>query len=69
MQPADYAENVIPAEEVERRHVAKGGWPRALIGFGLGAAAGLLAALVMPRDEGPKRSIAPSDRPEPFPED
>lgn len=67
-EPADRAPNVIPAEAVERRHVARGGWQRAAIGFAMGALAGLVAALVMPRDEGPQRRLTPADRPEPFPE-
>jgi len=67
-EPADEAPDVIPAGEVARRHVARGGWQRALIGFALGVAAGLLAALVVPRDEGPVRRLTPDDRPDPFPE-
>lgn len=39
----------------QQRHVAAGGWRRALIGFALGALAGLAVALVLPRDEGPRR--------------
>lgn len=63
-------EEVLEAErqqfEQEARRIAAGGWRRAAIGFGVGAAAGLLAALVMPRDEGPRRSVRPADRPRPF---
>lgn len=50
--------------EPERRP-APGGWRRALTAFGLGAAAGALAALVLPR-EGARRRIGPGDRPAPF---
>lgn len=39
------------------RIVAPGGWRRALIGFALGAAVGAAAALVAPRDEGPRRAL------------
>lgn len=39
------------------RIVAHGGWRRALIGFALGAVAGAVAALVAPRDEGPRRTL------------
>ncbi len=39
------------------RVVAPGGWRRALIAFGLGALAGAVAALVAPRDEGPRRTF------------
>lgn len=40
--------------EVER-HRAPGGWKRALIGFLLGVAAGVAVALILPRDDGPRR--------------
>jgi hypothetical protein len=50
------------------RHVAAGGWRRALVGLAVGAAAGVLVALVVPRDEGPRRTVRPADRPEPFPD-
>lgn len=39
----------------EARRIAAGGWQRALVGFGIGVAAGLVAALVTPRDDGPRR--------------
>lgn len=39
------------------RMVAPGGWRRALIGFALGVAVGAVAALVAPRDEGPRRTL------------
>jgi hypothetical protein len=55
--------------EEEARRIAAGGWQRAAIGFLMGVAAGLLAALVMPRDEGPRRSVRPADRPDPFDDD
>ncbi len=53
--------------EHEARRIAAGGVRRAVIGFLLGAVAGLAAALVMPRDEGPRRRLGPGDRPEPRP--
>ncbi|MDX1658998.1 MAG: hypothetical protein R3343_09280 [Nitriliruptorales bacterium] len=63
-------EQVLEAErhqfEQEARRIAAGGWRRAAIGFGLGAAVGFLAALVVPRDEGPRRTVRPSDRPDPY---
>jgi hypothetical protein len=43
----------VPVEA--ERPVAPGGWRRALIGFGIGVAAGVLVALVLPRDDGPRR--------------
>ncbi len=55
--------------EHEARRIAAGGWRRAAIGFLIGAAAGLAAALVLPRDEGPRRQVTRDDRPLPFPED
>ena len=45
------------------RRVAPGGWRRALTGFGLGALAGVVVALVVPREEGPRRSPARSPEP------
>lgn len=66
----DRAEQVLEAErqqfEAEARRIAAGGWQRALIGFGVGAAAGVLAALLIPRDEGASRTVLPGDRPRPF---
>lgn len=52
----------------EARRIAAGGWRRALIGVAIGAAAGLAAALVLPRDEGPRRS-RDGERPSPYPGD
>ncbi|MBW3663223.1 MAG: hypothetical protein KY469_09010 [Actinobacteria bacterium] len=40
----------------ELRYVAPGGWRRALVGLLFGAAIGAAAALVLPRDEGPRRN-------------
>jgi hypothetical protein len=37
-----------------------------VVGLLVGAAAGALVALVVPRDEGPRRTVRPADRPEPF---
>lgn len=48
------------------RRVAPGGWRRAIVGFALGAAAGALVALVAPREEGPRRTVGPEDRPQPI---
>ena len=53
------------ADEVQRC-VAPGGVRRAVTGFLLGAAAGALVALVLPRDEGPRRSVLPDHRPTPY---
>lgn len=39
----------------DRRFRAPGGWRRALLGFLVGAAVGLAVALVLPRDDGPRR--------------
>lgn len=65
-------EPVLEAEvehfEHEVRRIAAGGWKRALIGLAIGAVAGVAAALVMPRDEGPRRRLGPADRPLPYPE-
>jgi hypothetical protein len=64
-------ESLLEAEveqfEHEARRIAAGGWKRGVIGFLIGVAAGLLAALVLPRDEGPRRHLTdPSRRPLPF---
>lgn len=63
-------ESLLEAEveqfEHEARRIAAGGWQRGVIGFLIGVAAGLLAALVMPRDEGPRRRVQPHERPRPF---
>lgn len=45
----------------EARRIAAGGWKRGVIGFLIGALAGLAAALVMPREEGPRRGTGPFD--------
>jgi hypothetical protein len=55
-----------PPLEPAARYVAAGGWRRALVGFLIGAAAGTVVALVVPRDEGPRRTVRPTDRPRPF---
>lgn len=55
------------------RYRAPGGWRRALLGFAVGVLAGVLVALVLPRDDGPRRDTtrrrpgldAPGDRDEP----
>jgi hypothetical protein len=52
--------------EPAARHVAAGGWRRAVVGLLVGAAAGALVALVVPREEGPRRTVRPADRPAPF---
>ncbi len=41
------------------RYRAPGGWKRALIGFLLGVAAGVVVALILPRDDGPRRVRTP----------
>lgn len=59
------AESLLEAEveqfEHEARRIAAGGWKRGVIGFLIGALAGLGAALVMPREEGPRRGTGPFD--------
>lgn len=40
----------------EARRIAAGGWRRAVIGFGVGVAAGVLAGLATPRSDGPRRT-------------
>jgi hypothetical protein len=57
---------IQPPFEPATRHVAAGGWRRALVGLMVGAAAGVAVALVVPRDEGPRRTVRPADRPQPF---
>ncbi len=47
------------------RHVAAGGPKRAIVGVVIGLAAGAAAALVMPREEGPRRRLRAADRPQP----
>ena len=69
-----HEESLLEAEveqfEHEARRIAAGGWKRGLIGFLIGVAAGLLAALVLPRDEGPRRHlIEPGRRPLPYADD
>jgi hypothetical protein len=55
----------LPVEPATR-HVAAGGWRRAVVGLVVGAIAGAAVALVVPRDGGPRRTVRPSDRPQPF---
>jgi hypothetical protein len=55
--------------EVARRPVAAGGWRRAVLGLAVGAVAGALVALVLPREEGPRRTVTAADRPRPLGED
>jgi hypothetical protein len=55
----------LPVEPATR-HVAAGGWRRAVVGLVVGAIAGAAVALVVPRDDGPRRTVRPSDRPQPF---
>jgi hypothetical protein len=52
--------------EPASRHVAAGGWRRAVVGLVVGAVAGALVGLVVPRDQGPRRTVRPSDRPQPY---
>jgi hypothetical protein len=44
-----------PPEPSAERPIAPGGWRRVLIGFLVGLLAGTLVALLLPRDEGPRR--------------
>lgn len=53
-RPVEVREVVPGGAEVDR-YVAPGGWRRALIGFLIGLLAGGLVALLLPRDEGPRR--------------
>jgi hypothetical protein len=46
---------VVPGEAVADRYVAPGGWRRALLGFLIGLLAGGVVALLLPRDDGPRR--------------
>jgi hypothetical protein len=46
---------VVPGEAVTDRYVAPGGWRRALVGFLIGLLAGAIVALLLPRDDGPRR--------------
>ncbi|MFP5308821.1 MAG: hypothetical protein ACLGIR_04495 [Actinomycetes bacterium] len=62
----DVVEAEVAQFEHEVRRIAAGGWLRAVIGFALGALAGLAVALVVPRREGPRRRVSPLDRPLPF---
>lgn len=45
----------------DARHQAAGGWRRALIGFAVGVLAGVAIALLLPRDEGPHRTVVRHD--------
>ena len=45
------------------RHVAPGGLRRMVIGFACGLAAGAIIALVLPRDDGPRRRSLSFDAP------
>lgn len=62
-QPRDQPGSVFPdaATDAERavggssRHVAPGGVLRMVIGFACGLAAGAVVALLLPRDDGPRR--------------
>jgi hypothetical protein len=53
-EPVDVRE-VVPGEAVVDRYVAPGGWRRALTGFLIGLLAGGVVALLLPRDDGPRR--------------
>lgn len=55
-------EPTLAEELTPERHVAPGGWKRAVVGFAIGAVAGLAAALAMPRQEGARRRIPAEDR-------
>jgi hypothetical protein len=48
-------DGTTPEERSEGRHVAPGGWRRVLVGFLVGLLAGAVVALVLPRDDGPRR--------------
>lgn len=43
------------------RHVAPGGVGRMVIGFACGLVAGVIVALVLPRDDGPRRRSSSFD--------
>lgn len=43
------------------RHVAPGGVGRMVIGFACGLVAGVIVALVLPRDDGPRRRSSSLD--------
>jgi hypothetical protein len=47
---------IRPQDPDPARHVAAGGWRRAVTGAAVGVAAGLLLGLVLPRDDEPDRS-------------
>ena len=49
-------EHVDASNPSPTRPIAPGGWKRVLIGFAVGLAAGALIALVLPRDDGPRRA-------------
>lgn len=46
---------VVPGEAEVDRYIAPGGWRRALLGLLIGLLAGALVALLLPRDDGPRR--------------
>lgn len=51
--------------EATERPVAAGGWRRAVIGVAVGALAGALVAMLLPREEGPRRTVTARTRPRP----
>jgi hypothetical protein len=55
VDPPVEVREVVPGEAVVDRYVAPGGWRRALTGFLIGLLAGGVVALLLPRDDGPRR--------------
>ncbi len=53
-EPVEVRE-VVPGEAAVDRYVAPGGWRRGLVGFLIGLLAGGVVALLLPRDDGPRR--------------
>jgi hypothetical protein len=51
--------------EHEARRIAAGGWRRAVIGLAIGVAAGLAAAVALPRDDRPPRGRTSTGEPPP----